>query len=148
MDGKTIGTMTGHRKSIELRLRAIDLVHCMQKTRWWLTALGITGSSVWLGDHVKVNGVEDVSRKQTRLLGYYPMDGWELMLCFNPESIMAGMGLGSSLWRLWLLTGQRGTILEDKRPGVELVMELTLGEILALGNLVTHHLNWWRLVLV
>ena len=110
--------------------------------------MGITGSSVWLGDHVKVNGVEDVSRKQTRLLGYYPMDGWELMLCFSPESIMAGMGLGSSLWRLWLLTGQRGTILEDKRPGVELVMELTLGEILALGNLVTHHLNWWRLVLV
>lgn len=37
------------------------------------------------------------------------------------------------------LTGERGTVPEVKRPGVELVMELTLGdeEILALGNLVT-----------
>ena len=59
-----------------------------------------------------MGGVEDVGRDQlgeglgcqTKMLGCFPVGARELKRCFNLESIMAGVWVGSSFWQLgdWL----------------------------------------------
>lgn len=86
-----------------------------------------------------MDGAEDLGRDQTKELGCYPMGDSELKTCFNLESIMAGVWLGSSLWQLW---GSKFGKAEAWRPrdqaGRELVMEKSPRErgILASGDLL------------
>lgn len=67
--------------------------------------MGILGSSLWLEDNVRMDGIENVGRDQhreglecqTKELRCYLMLDRELIKCFTLESVMAGVWLGSSL---------------------------------------------------
>lgn len=60
--------MTGHRKSTELRMRGYGGRVLQTKDTKVPESFGYHSSSVWLEDHVRVDGVEDVNREQTEEL--------------------------------------------------------------------------------
>lgn len=61
-------TVTGHRKSTELRLSGSGSRVLQSKGTKVPDSFGYHSSSVWLADNVRLDRVEDVSREQTEEL--------------------------------------------------------------------------------